>query len=809
MRLAVDRRYIVLLVFTVLVAALVMRHEISLLSISWVEFGRSRSFDGVLGILQAFSVNEQAEREHWYEIVQAMRPPRQYKFLLISYLAADFLAYMSAIALAVLCLPLLRTKFARAGVSFALIGLGISRVILLVQGRKLASPPEELPNRESVRSFADPLVSDAVNAQQASGLLIVFVAVAFGIRLITAAPHSKIRQSMRRVRLAVRVHRYSFAALIPLCLLGVLSGHPVLDQLPDVERAWLDSKTGTDHAVGALVCLTLLSVLTIALGQSRSNFLARYRTGARRDAANPLIWFVGPALVLIALPWVNRALILRERLAVFMAVPLFIALSSALLAWLWKKNGDETHPDRTDKLVAGADDGTGPIEVTLGTVSFVGVTAGLGILTVGGLGLVRAFTPVAALDWVNYGSPYTGDLVVLGMVLAIGPWLIALLIPPTDHLLVTVLKDEYGAKRAFMSFAVLVAFANLWLSVVSVNARLTTTTAALCACLLTTVFAIAAARWTRQVGCAEPTRFIDEGTAQRRDTRAGAIALVVCLGALAALGMAPEALGPRLGAAAVTILSVGATVGLVASTALILQNRATPELFRLMHLRHTPLVTILLGTLVAVGAASPHSTLHGIGEARTLAPTLRDDRPDLDEAFHTWVKRPGACEIAYEDHRVRPMIMIAAQGGGIRAAYWTVSALDVIEHQSPCARRSTLISTGASGGSVGLAINRFTPPDSAVTAREAVEAMASPDALAVGVVGATIRDVTYGATGVPMLDAGATDPKSWTDRARLIERSWIRSSSSAGPAWGAAVPEQHRRLNNAGVSDPQRQRRGR
>ena len=49
------------------------------------------------------------------------------------------------------------------------------------------------------------------------------------------------------------------------------------------------------------------------------------------------------------------------------------------------------------------------------------------------------------------------------------------------------------------------------------------------------------------------------------------------------------------------------------------------------------------------------------------------------------------------------MIMIAAEGGGIRAAYWTVKGLAAIDTGSGgCGARSTLFSGGASGGSVGL-----------------------------------------------------------------------------------------------------------
>ena len=48
----------------------------------------------------------------------------------------------------------------------------------------------------------------------------------------------------------------------------------------------------------------------------------------------------------------------------------------------------------------------------------------------------------------------------------------------------------------------------------------------------------------------------------------------------------------------------GLLAGLPAATVLLLQERPTPEVFRLFGLRRSPLVTLLVGTFVAVGALS-------------------------------------------------------------------------------------------------------------------------------------------------------------------------------------------------------------
>jgi hypothetical protein len=152
----------------------------------------------------------------------------------------------------------------------------------------------------------------------------------------------------------------------------------------------------------------------------------------------------------------------------------------------------------------------------------------------------------------------------------------------------------------------------------------------------------------------------------------------------------------------------------------------------------------------------------------------------------TWLDQPGACEVEVDGQRVRPMIMIAAEGGGIRAAYWTVKGLEALEDETlGCAARSTLFSGGASGGSVGLTVARFsgTPTDPG-TARavDAVKAMAEPDTLGQAVIGTFVRDPTYAATGVPLGTDGVAPAGTWADRARLIELGWNRTR--AAEPWG-------------------------
>ena len=154
----------------------------------------------------------------------------------------------------------------------------------------------------------------------------------------------------------------------------------------------------------------------------------------------------------------------------------------------------------------------------------------------------------------------------------------------------------------------------------------------------------------------------------------------------------------------------------------------------------------------------------------------------------TWLNQSDACEVEVNGQRVRPMIMVAAEGGGIRAAYWTVKGLAAIDRETDgCGAHSTLFSGGASGGSVGLTVARFsgTPSDPGTAqAVDAVRAMAEPETLGQAVIGTFLRDPAYAATGVPLGTNGVAPAGSWADRARLIELGW--NDASAGRPWGTS-----------------------
>jgi len=90
--------------------------------------------------------------------------------------------------------------------------------------------------------------------------------------------------------------------------------------------------------------------------------------------------------------------------------------------------------------------------------------------------------------------------------------------------------------------------------------------------------------------------------------------------------------------------------------------------------------------------------------------TLPDDgtvwqRPTVEQQFKTWYELRAPARAAFaEDHRRYPVFVVAAEGGGIRAAYWTAAVLANLEDAYPGFGCHVFAISGVSGGSLGAAL---------------------------------------------------------------------------------------------------------
>ena len=89
---------------------------------------------------------------------------------------------------------------------------------------------------------------------------------------------------------------------------------------------------------------------------------------------------------------------------------------------------------------------------------------------------------------------------------------------------------------------------------------------------------------------------------------------------------------------------------------------------------------------------------------RTLneSPELEATREDLRDALSTWLNRQQYRLVNSEDRY--PLYIVNAEGGGIRAAYWTATVLGKIQKDNPCFADQLFALSGVSGGSLGSAV---------------------------------------------------------------------------------------------------------
>ncbi len=595
------------------------------------------------------------------------------------------------------------------------------------------------------------------------------------------------RGRARRFWTAVRVHRYSVAAVLPIAVLTlrVGNGTDVFEQLPDVQRRWADQAWST-HFGWAWLLIAVIAVVLFVLGRVRST--AAWQQGrlpsgdaAPRPTRRPnllqrhtylLVWLAGPAIVAVGA--LTGHVVDITRAVVFVAVPLAVVLASfavrltygfAILGW----PGGLTRlvPDALMRRLGCARLVPRPQldDDTLRLVFVTGDVLALLPAVVGGLGLLRSFTALMALpDGVD--------------------------------------ADVRSRAWLYAGFGTAFALAAWWLAERLLDRLDRGTTSS-----------NAASRQVCQVLSPGIDRTLPSGVLWPL--------LLASLGLVYLLVSRPIWVSTHVGALASAELALLATVLLLGCAGTLAQRWPAPEVLRLpvfpppYRLRSTPILTLFAVGLFVASTAAEDVTIHGVrgivNSATTAAPRVR---PSVQAAFETWLAAGKGCRLSPSTTPtastssttptapassttptgpiaklppgvgIRPMFVVAAEGGGIRAAYWTASALAAVGRLGTggCAAHSTLLSSGASGGAVGLTVARFSGDP-----QGDVEQMADGDALAVGAIGLFVRDLVASSTGLSsgpdddtVTDTGTgtgsatvTDGGYWEgDRASLMERSW-------------------------------------
>ncbi|HEY5847154.1 MAG TPA: hypothetical protein VIT42_10260 [Microlunatus sp.] len=576
------------------------------------------------------------------------------------------------------------------------------------------------------------------------------------------------RASVARILRALMHHRFSVAMIIPLIVLTMLSGSAILEQLPDVQRRWAsDGAQGWLQALAAVLVLIGVAMLLEVLARFRTGWAERHQVDHALDQAplaasppddraeeawlSPLLRRLGRDLRLIGTMIIEvftdrrrlaaRLRHLRSRHDALLALWLVgaaVPLVAALLAW-WLLDA----PVLALRLLVFC-----AVPVVVVVISWI---------------LRRAWQ--IRIDWYVPDAPPEFTALDVSAIRF------------TGHALALTALTVGG-----------IGLIRSYLSVVALGPAITGV--ALGPAILFLVLGAAGIvlpwviSWALAAGAAEtvPDPLSSVGTRAPARLFGRWVLLGVVLALFLLIAVLPGVFG-HLGVSAVAIVSLTLLIGIPATAGLLIQERPTAEVFRILGFRRTPLVSVLVIAIVLAGLTVGGSTIHRVIDSSPADPPRRAPVTGL---VQTWLNRSDACEVELNGQRVRPMIMVAAEGGGIRAAYWTVKGLAAIDRETEgCGAHSTLFSGGASGGSVGLTVARFsgTPEDPGTErAVDAVKAMAEPETLGQAVIGTFVRDPAYAATGVPLGTNGVAPARSWADRARLIELGW--NDASVGHPWG-------------------------
>ncbi len=188
---------------------------------------------------------------------------------------------------------------------------------------------------------------------------------------------------------------------------------------------------------------------------------------------------------------------------------------------------------------------------------------------------------------------------------------------------------------------------------------------------------------------------------------------------------------------------------------------------RLLALRYR--LPLLSGALVAALVFSLWMDNHKV---HTVAATLPPERPSLREQYRTWHEQIQKQQ-PLPPGMPRPLFIVAAEGGGIRAAFWTAKVLCTLQDLSLAPNVGgprplefaphVFALSGVSGGSLGAAVFTAMCADDNGASTQGAENMLSRDHLAPLMAKMFFPD---------MLQRFL--PFSWdaADRARALERSW-------------------------------------
>ncbi len=263
------------------------------------------------------------------------------------------------------------------------------------------------------------MLAVAATATSVKWLLIILGLIQIGHTMLGSNAG---RERIMRLMRALSAQRYSLLAFLPIAALGLLPGSGILDQVPDVQRAWFGpERSDVGGALIAGLLLVLVSLGLIVLGRLISDGVYRrvdvvmeatYAGTVPQRKAPPLwMWIYGPGPLGVGLFWAEMTDVGAVRwlpLGLFAGMPLAIVILSWYVRWhdLPLKPPELRRYDKQSFYA----------------VVMTGDAIALSGLVVGGLVLIRSHTAFLAL---GDGTLFQRSLPIIGFLGAVAIWWIA------------------------------------------------------------------------------------------------------------------------------------------------------------------------------------------------------------------------------------------------------------------------------------------------------------------------------------------------------------------------------------------------
>jgi hypothetical protein len=180
--------------------------------------------------------------------------------------------------------------------------------------------------------------------------------------------------------------------------------------------------------------------------------------------------------------------------------------------------------------------------------------------------------------------------------------------------------------------------------------------------------------------------------------------------------MNPWAVGQAFGAVALVVGFFAVLCALVGLASLFVERTEPPGLFKVLRMQRIPLFVLLVLWLVLTNVIPgiERQDFHDVRMLRSGVDPTVGDMSSLD-VFNRWVANQSSLAAKGSSGASRqavPLILVATEGGGVKAATWTALVLDCVISPDPIVDRcpshaasrlpSVIAESGVSGGSLGL-----------------------------------------------------------------------------------------------------------